>query len=134
MQRKRLGDVVVRAQLERQNLVDLLILGGQHDDRHAARLADLAAGLDAVEHGQHDVHDDEVGPLARGQRDRAASVAGRRNRIAASFEVEAQRLQDRRLIVDDQNLLRSGAALPRSFLRSQASSAKPVMRIEVTIA
>ena len=31
---ERLGDVVVRAELEAEHLVDLLGLGGEHDDRH----------------------------------------------------------------------------------------------------
>jgi hypothetical protein len=66
VQREGLGDVVVGAEFERQDLVDFLILRGEHDDRNAAGLADLTARFDPVEHGQHDVHDDQVGALARG--------------------------------------------------------------------
>ena len=106
MQRERLGHVVVRAELERENLVDFLIARGQHDDRHAAALTDLFTRFDAVQDGQHDIHDDQVGPFARRERDRRPSVAGRRDRIAVSLEIEAQRLKDRGLIVHDQNLLR----------------------------
>ena len=105
VQRKRFGDVVVGAQLERQDLVDLLILGREHDDRHGAELANLLARFDAVEHGQHDVEHDEVRLLALRHRDRAAPVARRDDRVAAALQVEAQRLQDRRLVVDDENLL-----------------------------
>ena len=58
--RERLGDVVVGADLEPGDLVGLAALRGQHDDRHLAARAQLAADLDAVELGQHQVEDDEV--------------------------------------------------------------------------
>src|SRR3712207_8759972 len=35
--RERLGDVVVRPELEAEHLVELLGLGREHDDRHRAR-------------------------------------------------------------------------------------------------
>ena len=70
-----------------------------------AELANLFARLDAVENGQHDVEHDQVGLLALRHRDRAATVAGRDHGVAAAFKIEAQRLKDRRLVVDDQDLL-----------------------------
>ena len=105
MQRKRLGNVVVGAELERQHLIDLLVLRRQHDDRHRAELANFLARLDAVEHGQHDVEHDEVGLLALRHRDRAAAVAGRDDGVAAALQIEPQRLQDRGLVVDDEDFL-----------------------------
>ena len=48
-QRERLGDVVVGAELEAEDLVDLLGLGGEHDDRHRRARAQPPADLEAVE-------------------------------------------------------------------------------------
>ena len=92
VKRKRLGNVVVGAQLECQDLVDLLILRGQHDDRHGAKLANLLAGFDPIEHGQHDVEHDQIRLLALCHRNRRATVAGGNDGVAAAFEIEAQRL------------------------------------------
>src|SRR5918994_93375 len=58
--RERLRDVVVGAELEAEDLVDLLGLGREHDDRHRAARADLAAHVEAVHLGHHHVEHDEV--------------------------------------------------------------------------
>ena len=58
--RERLGDVVVGADLEPGDLVGLAAFRGQHDDRHLAARAQLAADFDPVELGQHQVEDDQV--------------------------------------------------------------------------
>src|SRR5947208_1022890 len=47
--RARLGNVVVRAKLESDDAIDVVAARGEHYDRHAARLADLAQRLDAVD-------------------------------------------------------------------------------------
>ena len=59
-----LGHVVVGPELQREDFVDLLVLGGQHDDRYRTGLADLFARFHAVKHRQHDVEHDEVGLFA----------------------------------------------------------------------
>ena len=46
--RERLGHVVVGADLEPDDLVDLGVLGGQQDDRHRAAGADVAADVEAA--------------------------------------------------------------------------------------
>ncbi len=89
---KRLGDVVVGAQLECQNLVDLLILRGQHNDRDGTKLANLLASFDPVEHGQHYIEHDQIRLLALRHRNCRATVAGGNDGVAAAFEIEAQRL------------------------------------------
>src|SRR5262245_36070333 len=58
--REGLGYVVVGADLEAGDLVGLAALGGQHDDRHLAARAHLAADFDAVHLRQHQVEDDEI--------------------------------------------------------------------------
>ncbi len=61
--RERLRDVVVRAELETEDLVELVVAGGQHDDRDGALRAQAPADLEPVHSRQHDVEDDEVDVL-----------------------------------------------------------------------
>ena len=64
-QAERLGQVVVRAELEADDLVDLVVAGGQDEDRRLrAGGAQPAQDLEAVDAGQPDVEHDEVGRLA----------------------------------------------------------------------
>src|SRR3954452_18057272 len=58
--RERLGDVVVGPELEAQHLVELLRLGGEHDDRNGSPRAQRATYLEAVDLRQHHVEDDQV--------------------------------------------------------------------------
>jgi hypothetical protein len=58
--REGLGDVVVGARLEAEDLVGLLPARGDHDDRHVLALAEGAADLDAVEAGQVEIEQHQV--------------------------------------------------------------------------
>ena len=60
---ERLRQIVVGADLEPDDLVDVLVAGGQHQDRDIGGLADAPADLDPVEVGQHQVEDDQRGRL-----------------------------------------------------------------------
>src|SRR5439155_6530389 len=64
-QAERLGQVVVGAELEADDPVDLLLASGQEEHRHLRAAGTQAAeDLEAVHAGQADVEDDEVrGPL-----------------------------------------------------------------------
>ena len=79
---QRLGDVVVGAQLQAADLVGLGAAGRDHEDRHPAELADPLDDLPAVEPGQRDVEDDEVGMLV--VEPAQGVVAGRARRPAGS--------------------------------------------------
>ncbi|MCY1233057.1 hypothetical protein D9M72_455750 [compost metagenome] len=64
--RERLGDVIVRTDLQSQDPVILRPQGRQHNDGDAHRLAEPAAHFHAVQAGQHAVQQDEVRvPLRR---------------------------------------------------------------------
>ena len=80
--RERLGDVVVGAHLEAEHLVDLVVLGGEHDDRHLAAAAHAPADLDPVQLRQHDVEDDEIEPLLGEAVERLAAVVSRHDLVA----------------------------------------------------
>src|SRR5215212_9510536 len=57
---ERLGDVVVRPELEPDDPVYLVVAGGQHDDGHVALRPNPPYDLRAVELGEHDVEHDQV--------------------------------------------------------------------------
>lgn len=52
---KGLRDVIVRAVLQAQNLIHIIALGRQHDNRHIGKLANLLADLKAVQLWKHHI-------------------------------------------------------------------------------
>ena len=102
-QAERLGDVVVGAELQADDLVELGVLGGQHDDRHARFGADDAADLDARQLGQHQVEQDEVRALGTELGQGLAAVGGGDDPESVGFERVDQRLAQGGLVVDDED-------------------------------
>ena len=73
---ERLRDVVVGARLEPDDLVELGVLRGEHQDVGVAEGAHAAADLDAVDVGQADVEDDQVQRVRLGGADGGFTVLG----------------------------------------------------------
>ena len=59
---ERLGDVVVRAEVQALCFVGGRALRREEDDRHGPAFPKLAHDLDPVEVGHHDVEEDDVWP------------------------------------------------------------------------
>ena len=57
---ERLGHVVVRAETEAADLVDIVLSGGNHEDRDVTLFPDSLADLKAVHPRQHQVEHDQV--------------------------------------------------------------------------
>ena len=102
-QAERLRHVVVGAELEADDLVELRVLGREHDDRHARLGADDPADLDAGQLRQHQVEEDEVGLVGPEARQRLAPVGRRDDPEAVRLERVDERLAERRLVVDDED-------------------------------
>ena len=115
---ERLGQVVVGAELEPEQLVELVVAGREHHDRDRRVAAQLAGDVEAVEAGQAEVEDDQVGlaladrrqaptgrrwrsarrsPRARGSRGRAgrSSVRRRRRGWSSSVAIVERRMRPR---------------------------------------
>src|SRR6185312_402755 len=114
--------------------VDLLALGAQHDDVGVLDrrvLANLLAHLIAIHTRHHDVEeDDRRAELAHALQPLLA-VAGCRHRVALAAQQVAQRAQDVRLVVDEQNgagrLAYSGALYhDNSSLSAERPLTRPV--------
>ena len=103
--RERLGHVVVGADLEADDLVDLGVLRRQKDDRDGAPGPDLAADVEAAAPGHHDVEDQEVeagrfvAELAVG----VVTVLGERDVESLLLEGVAHRVAHGGLVVRDQD-------------------------------
>ncbi len=61
---ERLGHIVVGAELQADDLVDLRIAGRDHDDRDIAPQAQLAADLGATHSGHHQVEQHQISTVA----------------------------------------------------------------------
>ena len=102
--RERLHEVVVRADREAHDPVDLLAAGREHQHVGVGEGAEPAADLDAVEAREHHVEDDDVGVEAAGRPSRAVEpVAGALHEPALALEVAGDQLDDGRLVVDDED-------------------------------
>ena len=101
--RERLRDVVVRAELEADHLVELVVAGRQHDDRHRARRAQPLAHLEPVEPRQHDVEHDEVDRRVGETAQRLLAVGRLHDRVPVLLEREREHLADGVLVVDEQD-------------------------------
>ena len=100
---ERLLHVVVRAGLQADDDVERIRPRGEHDHRHGRRPPDLAADLQPVEPGQHDVQQDEV--EAAGQRAIKAldAVGGRLDREAGVAKADGGDFADGRIVLDEQD-------------------------------
>jgi hypothetical protein len=102
-QAERLRDVVVGAQLEPDDLVELGVLCRQHHDRHARFRADDPADLDARQLGQHEVEQDEIRALGPELCQCLAAVSSRDNPESLRLERVDERLAQGRLVVHDED-------------------------------
>ena len=103
---ERLHDVVVGAELEADDAIDLLALRGEHDDLGVARrrvALQRLADLGARDVGQHEVEQDEVGPLLAREAEPFFALARDEDLVALLAEVVVEDLLDVGLILDDQD-------------------------------
>jgi hypothetical protein len=109
---ERLHQVVVGAELESDHTVGLLAAGGQHDDRHLRGRADYPADVAAVGVRQAQVEQDDVGFVAAHRFEAVGARAGDADLVALALERRAQRIGDRRLVLDHRHPLPSGGHGP----------------------
>ena len=84
--RERLSDEIVGAHLEPEQLVDLLILGGEENHRHIGLLPQAAQRFHAVHAGHLDVQDGEVRRRRLEAVERGSAVRVGHDAVALGFE------------------------------------------------
>jgi hypothetical protein len=101
---ERLVDVVVGPEVEAEDLVDLVVLGGQHDHRDLGGLAQAAQHFHAV-HARHlDVQDHQVGRLALDRVESRRAVVISLHHVAVAFQRQRNRSDDVLVVVDESNI------------------------------
>ena len=117
---ERLRHVVVGANLEPDDLVDVLVAGREHEDRHVRVLADASAELDPVAVRQVEVENDQGGGLLRDLDERCLGGRRRAHAVASVLQIGGDERGDRRLVLDDQNAVLFTHCVP-SAKRSRSS-------------
>ena len=106
-----LGDVVVSAHLEAHDRVDLGRLGGDHDDRHLAVLAEFATDVDPRHGRQHHVEQNEVGVDLVEASECLTAVPGDLHLETLAAETHRERIHEGLFVLDDQHPGRRQALL-----------------------
>ena len=105
---ERLDQVVVGAGPQATDLLLDLALRGEHDDRDVAGRPflgpDLRRDLVAVELGQHDVEQDQVGRLGAPQAEALGTVRRDDDLVAFLLQRVLEQALNVRVVVDDENL------------------------------
>jgi hypothetical protein len=100
---ERLRDEVVGARAQPAHLVQLAAAGRQHEDGHVGELAHALEHLPAVEAGQADVQDDEVGALGEQHSQRLVAVGRAAHAVAGPFQEDRHEPADHLIVFDDQD-------------------------------
>jgi hypothetical protein len=103
-----LGQIVVRADLEADDAIDLIAERRQHDDRQVGRRAQLAADFKTALARQHEIEHDEIVALAREGAARLLPIGDGGRGEAVLLEEVTQQRANFAIVVDDENVRRSG--------------------------
>src|SRR5713226_7027335 len=101
---ERLGDIIVGADGETNDLVGLLGLACQHQDRDVGRLgrsAQLAADIQTVQSRQHQVQDQQSRKQRLSLAQSLPSLSSNDDLVPLPLQVVRQNLRQRGLIFDD---------------------------------
>lgn len=96
-------DVVVGARLQSDDDVEVVTPGGEHDDRELAVLPDPAAHLDAVDPGQHQVQQEQIGLELREGGEPGLTGGGRTHLVAAAAQPEFDPFADGGVVFYEQH-------------------------------
>src|SRR3990172_7799561 len=102
---ERLGQVVVCPDLEPDDLVDVLVAGGKHEDGDVRPLADAPADVDPVQVGEHEVEDDQRRRVRRGAGERVRAGGGDAHDVARVLQVHSHEGRDALLVLDEKDRL-----------------------------
>src|ERR1700719_2349788 len=107
---ERLGQVIVGAAIERFDLGAFLFPARKNNDRQSrAALPYAFDDVETIHVGQTEVEDKEIGGARTDHIECGARVGGGGGDIPLAFQARAQKANDRRLVVDDENAQRSRA-------------------------
>src|SRR5581483_7132816 len=122
----RLGDVVVGAEFQPDDLVDLAVAGRHHDHRHTGFRPKLLAHVGAAHPRQHQVqqHDVGTGPVEFGER--GGPVGDHRRLKSLLAQQECQRIGQRLLVLNNQHTGHGPTSSPTSYAGIDSVKVDPV--------
>ena len=123
--REWLGQVVVPADREPDDAVDLLAPGREEDHGWVGEGPEPAEDLDAVEARQHDVEDDHVGGEGACLLDGRRSIRGLDDEHPLPLEEAPHHAADRGLIIDDEDADRARRTGHALLTRDDAGLSRP---------
>src|SRR5262245_46314641 len=100
---ERLAQIVVGAELEPDNAIDVVVPGGQHDNRHRAACTQTTADRKAVLSGKHDVEDHKVWFHPRMRAVDTDTILGDLDGKAFAHEKVGEQRADVAVILDEKN-------------------------------
>jgi hypothetical protein len=102
---ERLGDVIVRADVQPGDLINVLGFGRQHDDGELAALVpQLHHHGDAVHHGHHHIHNGQMDGQLPGKLQPLGAVGRTVYGIALIFQVNGDALADLGVVLHNKNM------------------------------
>ena len=131
---ERLCNVIVGAETKTANLIDIILLCGDHDDRGVLCLPDFSAYLKSIHPRQHEIQDKEIKLLRDRPLQSGLSVIFYLNLEAGQFQIVLFEFRNTLLIFYDQNfthiqfLLLWVLSITTRIVFSSVSSAHPALR------
>lgn len=100
---KRFGEVVIGAEFEADDFVDIIGAGGEHEDGELAGSADLATDFPAIEAGEHEIENDEIWRRLVDEGKGVVAVGDGGDGELFTLEIGGGEVADIGFIVDDEN-------------------------------
>ena len=98
---ERLGQIIICAHFETHDAIYLIIAGGEHQNRCGHLLAQDARHFEAIQFGEHDVEQDEIGFELPGGIKRGASITDGFDGEAILFEIVGECFSQSEFVFDD---------------------------------
>src|SRR5262249_31337779 len=122
-----LADVVVGAKVETDQAVDLLDPRGDHYDRNGAERAQLAADLQAVAPGEHQVEQDKVRRMLAAPLDHLQAVRDAMRFKPLGAKVIGLERRQLGLVLDDEDLLHAATGSETAMRRPPSREGEAAM-------
>src|SRR5438094_1883830 len=117
---ERLGDIVVAADLQTQHAIDLVVAGGEKQDRNVRGLSDFPADVQAVEFRHADIQNDQIRPVGGKAGQRFLAVARLEDSHPGLLQRNTDDLAYVQVVINDENAVRQ-TALPAQLACSRTS-------------
>ncbi len=100
---ERLAEVVVGAELQADDAIDVIAARGEHEDRGVVRGAELAQHVEAADARQHHIQDQDLEIVRFEFRERIAAVVHALDLEVFGVQIFGEHLAQFAIVVDEQN-------------------------------